>query len=385
MKFSTKVIHSGLKTDPATGAIITPIYQTSTYVQKKPGDNLGYEYSRTKNPTRSALETSISQIEDGKYGICYSSGMGAADAVVKLLKPGDEIIANKDIYGGTYRMFEQVFKNFGLHFKYTDLTDCHNVSKSISSNTKMIWIESPSNPLMDIIDINKIKTMVQHREDIIVVVDNTFATPALQKPLNLGADIVLHSATKYLGGHSDLVMGALITNNQKIYDKLFLITKSCGAVPGPMDCFLALRGIKTLHIRVVKHCENAEKIYNFLSKVEIIENIYWPGNKAHKNHEVAKKQMSHFGGMLSFTLKNNNVQDAINIISSTKLFKLAESLGGVESLISHPASMTHASIPQKEREKNNISETLIRLSIGIEDSSDLIEDLKQAFAKITIS
>ena len=385
MKFSTKVIHSGLKIDSATGAIITPIYQTSTYVQKKPGDNLGYEYSRTKNPTRSALETNISQIEDGKYGICYSSGMGAADAVVKLLKPGDEIIANKDIYGGTYRMFEQVFKNFGLHFKYTDLTDCHNVSKSISSNTKMIWIESPSNPLMDIIDINKIKTMVQHREDIIVVVDNTFATPALQKPLNLGADIVLHSATKYLGGHSDLVMGALITNNQKIYDKLFLITKSCGAVPGPMDCFLALRGIKTLHIRVVKHCENAEKIYNFLSKVEIIENIYWPGNKAHKNHEVAKKQMSHFGGMLSFTLKNNNVQDAINIISSTKLFKLAESLGGVESLISHPASMTHASIPQKEREKNNISETLIRLSIGIEDSSDLIEDLKQAFAKITIN
>ncbi len=379
MKFGTKVIHSGLETDPSTGAIITPIYQTSTYVQKKPGDNMGFEYSRTKNPTRSALEKSLASIESGKFGICYSSGMGAADAIIKLLKPGDTIISNNDIYGGTYRMFEQVFSNFGLNFDYIDLTNTQNLNNAITNNTKLIWIETPSNPLLEIIDIQAISQLVRKNKDIIIVVDNTFASPALQNPLQLGADIVLHSATKYIGGHSDLIMGAIITNNQKLYDKLFLITKSCGAVPGPMDCFLALRGIKTLAIRMEKHCKNAVKINEFLSNLEEVNQIYWPGRKTHKNHDIAKKQMLHFGGMLSFTLKNDSFEDAVQIISSTKLFKLAESLGGVESLISHPASMTHASIPKKEREKNNLSDSLIRISIGIEDSEDLIKDLKQAF------
>ena len=379
MKFGTKVIHSGLETDPSTGAIITPIYQTSTYVQKKPGDNMGFEYSRTKNPTRSALEKSLASIEGGKFGICYSSGMGAADAIIKLLKPGDTIISNNDIYGGTYRMFEQVFSNFGLNFDYIDLTNTKNLNNAITNNTKLIWIETPSNPLLEIIDIQEISQLVRKNKDIIIVVDNTFASPALQNPLQIGADIVLHSATKYIGGHSDLVMGAIITNSQELYDKLFLITKSCGAVPGPMDCFLALRGIKTLAIRIEKHCKNAIKINEFLSNLEEVSQIYWPGRKTHKNHDIAKKQMLHFGGMLSFTLKNDSFEDAVKIISTTKLFKLAESLGGVESLISHPASMTHASIPKKEREKNNLSDSLIRISIGIEDSEDLIKDLKQAF------
>jgi len=382
MKFGTKVIHSGLQTDPSTGAIITPIYQTSTYVQKKPGENMGFEYSRTKNPTRSALEKSIATLENGEFAIFYSSGMGAADAIIKLLKPGDTIISNNDIYGGTYRMFEQVFSNFGFNFEYTDLTNTNNLNPLLSRNTKLIWIETPSNPLMDIIDINAIKEIVKHRKDILIVVDNTFATPVLQNPLDLGADIVLHSATKYLGGHSDLIMGALIINNSELYDQLFLITKSCGAVPGPMDCFLALRGIKTLDVRMAKHCENAIKINEFLSSIEMIDRIYWPGRESHKNHKIAKKQMRKFGGMLSFTLKNNSFEDAIKIISNTKLFKLAESLGGVESLISHPASMTHASIPKEEREKNNLSDSLIRVSIGIEDPEDLINDLKQAFDNI---
>ncbi|MBF25132.1 MAG: cystathionine gamma-synthase [Flavobacteriales bacterium] len=382
MKFGTKVIHSGLKTDVATGAIITPIYQTSTYVQKKPGENLGYEYSRTANPTRTALEQSIASIENGKFAICYSSGMGAADAIIKLLKPGNTIVSNKDIYGGTYRMFEQVFTNFGLKFKYTDLKNPKNLLDEINSETKLIWLETPSNPLLEIINIKAIKKLIDKRKDIIIVVDNTFASPALQNPLNLGADIVLHSATKYLGGHSDLVMGALITNNKTLYNKLFLITKSCGAVPGPMDCFLALRGIKTLDVRMQKHCKNAHKINQFLSNCSKIGNIYWPGRRNHPNHLVAKKQMKDFGGMMSFTLKNNSFNNAVKIIKNTKLFKLAESLGGVESLISHPASMTHASIPKKEREKNNLSESLIRISIGIEDHEDLIKDLSQAINKI---
>ena len=383
MKFGTKVIHSGLKTDTATGAIITPIYQTSTYVQKKPGDNLGYEYSRTANPTRSALEQSIASIENGKFSICYSSGMGAADEIIKLLKPGNTVISNKDIYGGTYRMFEQVFSNFGLNFKYLDLKNPDNLLKGLTEDTKLIWLETPSNPLLEIINIKAIKKLIHNRKDIIIVVDNTFASPALQNPLNLGADIVLHSATKYLGGHSDLVMGALITNNNVLYQQLFLITKSCGAVPGPMDCFLALRGIKTLGIRIKKHCENAHKINDFLNNCEKIKKIYWPGRPDHPNHIVAKKQMRDFGGMMSFTLKNNSFNDAIKIIQNTKLFKLAESLGGVESLISHPASMTHASIPKEEREKNNISDSLIRISIGIEDYEDLINDLSHAINKIT--
>ena len=382
MKFGTKVIHSGLQTDPSTGAIITPIYQTSTYVQKKPGDNMGFEYSRTANPTRSALEANIAAIENGQYAICYSSGMGAADAIIKLLSPGDEIIANQDIYGGTYRMFEQVFSKFNLHFNYADLSDSNSIKSKISKNTKLIWIETPSNPLMNIIDIKAVKEAIASFKNIIIVVDNTFATPVLQNPLDIGADIVLHSATKYLGGHSDLIMGALVLNNQVIYEKLFLITKSCGAVPGPMDCFLALRGIKTLNIRMMKHCQNAIEINTFLSTVPQVDTIYWPGRKDHPNHLIAKKQMRKFGGMISFTLKNNSFDKAITFISATKLFKLAESLGGVESLISHPASMTHASIPKEEREKNNLSESLIRISIGIEEPEDLINDLKQAFSRI---
>ena len=377
MKFGTKVIHSGLKTDPSTGSIITPIYQTSTYVQKKPGENNGFEYSRTSNPTRTALEDSISSIECGRYSICHASGMGACDAIVKLLKPGDKIISNNDVYGGTYRMFEQVFKNFNIDFEYTDLTNAENLDEIICINTKMIWIETPSNPLLNIIDIKKIKSKIEGTE-ILLVVDNTFATPALQNPLNLGADIVIHSATKYIGGHSDIILGALITNTKTIYEKLFLITKSCGAVPGPMDCFLALRGIKTLDIRVKKHCENAKAINDFLSTRKEIKEIFWPGRAEHKNHKIAKKQMKDFGGMISFNLINDNFSDAVSIITNTKYFKLAESLGGVESLISHPASMTHASIPKDERDKKNLKDSLIRLSVGIEDHSDLINDLKNA-------
>jgi len=384
MKFGTKVIHSGLEIDPSTGAIITPIYQTSTYVQQKPGENMGFEYSRTANPTRSALEKNIAALENGKYAICYSSGMGAADAVIKLLHPGDTIISNQDIYGGTYRMFEQVFSKFNLNFKYVDLTNPNNLKKNITDNTKLIWLETPSNPLMSIIDIDQIRRDIStySKQKIIILVDNTFATPVIQNPLDLGADIVLHSATKYLGGHSDLIMGALIMNNRKIYDKLFLITKSCGAVPGPMDCFLALRGIKTLNIRMLQHCQNAAQINDFLSNIKSVDKIYWPGKEDSKNYIVAKKQMKYFGGMLSFSLKNDSFEDALKIITNTKLFKLAESLGGVESLISHPASMTHASIPQKERQKHNLSDSLIRLSVGIEDAVDLIDDLKQAFNKI---
>ena len=377
MKFGTKVIHSGLKTDPSTGSIITPIYQTSTYVQKKPGENNGFEYSRTSNPTRTALEDSISSIECGRYSICHASGMGACDAIVKLLKPGDKIISNNDVYGGTYRMFEQVFKNFNIDFEYTDLTNAENLDEIICINTKMIWIETPSNPLLNIIDIKKIKSKIEGTE-ILLVVDNTFATPALQNPLNHGADIVIHSATKYIGGHSDIILGALITNTKTIYEKLFLITKSCGAVPGPMDCFLALRGIKTLDIRVKKHCENAKAINDFLSTRKEIKEIFWPGRAEHKNHKIAKKQMKDFGGMISFNLINDNFSDAVSIITNTKYFKLAESLGGVESLISHPASMTHASIPKDERDKKNLKDSLIRLSVGIEDHSDLINDLKNA-------
>ena len=384
MKIATKVIHSGLEIDPSTGAIITPIYQTSTYVQKKPGDNMGFEYSRTSNPTRTALENNIAALENGKHCICYSSGMGAADAIIKLLSPGDTVICNQDIYGGTYRMFEEVFSKFNLNFKYIDLTKSENLKEVLTNDVKLIWLETPSNPLMSIIDIQKIRKYVNQysSKNTLIIVDNTFATPIIQNPLDLGADIVLHSATKYLGGHSDLIMGALIMKRTSIYNKLFLITKSCGAVPGPMDCFLALRGIKTLNIRMLQHCQNAIKINQFLSTVKHIDTIYWPGRKNHLNHAVAKKQMKYFGGMMSFTLKHDSFKNAIKIITHTKLFKLAESLGGVESLISHPASMTHASIPKEERIKNNLSESLIRISIGIEDVDDLINDLKYAFNKI---
>ena len=344
---------------------------------KKGEKHLGFEYSN-QNPTRSALEKSIAAIENGEFAIYYASGMGAADAIIKLLKPGDKVISNNDIYGGTYRMFEKVFTHFGIEFEYTDLTNLDTLCDRICDRTKLIWIETPSNPLMSIIDIKKIHQIAHKKSNVMLVVDNTFATPALQNPLNLGADIVLHSATKYIGGHSDIILGALITNNHKLYEQLFLITKSCGAVPGPMDCFLALRGIKTLDVRMQRHCENAKQIVEFLSSQKEIQHIYWPGNKNHKNHNIAAKQMKGFGGMISFSLLENSLKTAKKFISSTKLFKLAESLGGVESLISHPASMTHASIPKSEREKNNLSDSLIRISVGIENSEDLINDLNNA-------
>ena len=382
IKFDTKVIHSGLETDPTTGSIITPVYQTSTYVQSRPGVNKGFEYSRTANPTRTALEKSIADIENGKYAICHSSGMGAADAIIKLLNPGDEIISNKDIYGGSYRMFERVFSKFNLNFKYVDLTKADNLNNHLTKKTKLIWVETPSNPLMNIIDIVEIKKIINKNKNIILVVDNTFATPALQNPLDMGADIVLHSVTKYLGGHSDLVMGALVLNNKRLYEELFLITKSCGAVPGPMDCFLALRGIKTLYVRMQKHCENAKKIVNFLVNNKHIEKVYWPGLKNHPNHKIAKMQMRDFGGMVSFELKKNNLKQATSLLSNLKLFKLAESLGGVESLISHPYSMTHASLSKEQKKINNITEGLIRISIGIENHEDLINDLINGFNKL---
>jgi len=377
MKFGTKAVHAGVKPDPATGAIMTPIYQTSTYVQAAPGDHKGYEYSRASNPTRSALETAIAALENGKYGLCYASGMGAADAVIKLLRPGDEVISTNDLYGGSYRMFTQVFAHFGIKFSFVNMGDLAEVEAAISEKTKMVWIETPTNPTINILDIKGITALCQSK-DIITVTDNTFATPYCQNPLELGTDIVLHSITKYLGGHSDVVMGGLVTNREDLRERLFFIQKSCGAVPGPMDCFLVLRGIKTLHLRMRQHCENGLKIAEFLNEHPKVDRVYFPGLESHPGHEIAKKQMRAFGGMLSFTLKGDVMEEAIQLMSNSKLFALAESLGGVESLIGHPASMTHASIPKAEREAAGLKDTLIRLSVGIEDAEDLIEDLRQA-------
>ena len=377
MKEATKYIHAGAEPDPSTGAIMTPIFQTSTYVQEAPGKNKGYEYARSQNPTRTALERAFAEIENAKYGLAFSSGVAATDAVIKLLEPGDEVICANDMYGGTYRLFTKVFEKFGIKFIYVDTTKVSNISSAVTGKTKLVWLETPTNPLMNITDINAVAAITKPNH-ILMAVDNTFASPYLQNPIDLGADIVMHSVTKYLGGHSDVIQGSLMMNNPELRDKLYFIQKSCGAVPGPMDCFLVLRGIKTLHVRMKAHCENGAKIAHWLRSHPKIGKVYWPGFEDHPGYAVAKKQMRDFGGMLSFVLKNDSVEEAMRVLSSTKLFSLAESLGGVESLINHPASMTHASIPREERIKNGLSDSLIRLSIGIEDADDLIDDLQAA-------
>jgi len=379
MKFGTKAIHAGQEPDPTTGAIMTPIYQTSTFWQESPGKHKGYAYARGKNPTRNALEKCIAALENGKHGLCFSSGMGAIDAVAKLLRPGDEVITGNDLYGGTYRMFTKVFANFGIKFHFIDLNDANNISKYINANTKLIWIETPTNPTMQIVDIAACSE-ISKKNNLILAVDNTFASPYLQNPLDLGADIVMHSVTKYLGGHSDVVMGALVCNDDKIYDQLAFIHNSCGATPGPQDSFLVLRGLKTLHLRMKAHCENGKVIAHFLRNHPKIEKVYWPGFPDSPNHEIAKKQMRDFGGMISIVLKNADLNETFRIASSFKVFSLAESLGGVESLINHPATMTHASIPKDEREKVGVVDNLLRLSVGVEDIEDLIEDLENALA-----
>ena len=377
MKKATKFIHAGAHPDPSTGAIMTPIYQTSTYVQEAPGVHKGYEYARSQNPTRFALEEALAVIEEGNYGLAFASGVAATDTVMRLLKPGDEVIAANDMYGGTYRLFSKIYEKFGIVFHYVDMSSMSNISAKINSNTKLIWAETPTNPLMNIADIKAIATVAKENK-LLLCVDNTFASPALQNPLTLGADIVMHSATKYLSGHSDVIQGSLVINDKALRDELYFIQKSCGAVPGPMDCFLVLRGIKTLGIRMERHSQNGEKIAHYLKAHPAVKKVYWPGFEDHPGHEIAKAQMKSFGGMISFELKNDTLEAARKLLSSTHLFSLAESLGGVESLINHPASMTHASIPREERIKNGLSDTLIRLSVGIEDADDLIADLEHA-------
>jgi len=377
MKFATKTIHAGQKPDKSTGAIMTPIYQTSTYIQESPGKHNGYEYSRTGNPTRSALERNIAGLENGKYGLCFGSGLAAIDAIIKLLNPGDEVISTNDLYGGSYRIFTKIFAKYNIKFHFVDMSDLNNISKLISSKTKMLWTETPTNPMLNIVDISAL-SKVAKKHDLIFVVDNTFATPYLQRPIEHGADIVMHSLTKYMGGHSDVVMGAIVCNDDDIAEKLYFIQNSCGAVPGPMDSFLVLRGIKTLHVRMQRHCDNAKEIAEFLNKHPKIQTVYYPGLTTHKNHEVAKLQMKDFGGMMSFSLKGDSLDDAIKIVSNTHFFTLAESLGGVESLCGHPATMTHAAIPKEERLKSGVTDSLIRLSVGIEDVDDLIYDLKSS-------
>lgn len=377
MKFGTKAIHAGVHPDESTGAIMTPIYQTSTYVQDGVGNHKGYEYSRTLNPTRHALEKNIAAIENGQYGACFGSGLAAIDCVIKMLNPGDEVISTNDLYGGTYRIFNTIFAKYGIKFHFVGMTDPAAVEALVNENTKMIWVETPTNPMMNIVDI-KAMAAIAKKANAMLAVDNTFATPYLQNPLDLGADIVMHSVTKYLGGHSDVVMGALVCNDEAIANEMYRIQNSSGAVTAPMDSFLVLRGIKTLHLRMQRHCENGEKIARFLVDHPKVDKVYWPGFESHPNHEVAKEQMRGFGGMISFTLKGNVLQDALDLVKKVEIFALAESLGGVESLIGHPATMTHASIPKEEREKTGVVDTLIRLSVGVEDAEDLIEDLKQA-------
>jgi cystathionine gamma-lyase len=381
MKFGTKAVHAGVEPDPSTGAIMTPIYQTSTYVQESPAKHKGYAYARGANPTRNSLQKSLAALENGKFAICFSSGMGATDAVIKLLNPGDEVITTNDLYGGSYRMFRRVFEKYGIKFHFIDLTKTANIEPLVNKNTKLFWLETPTNPLMNIIDI-KACVDIARKNKIIVAVDNTFASPYLQNPLDLGADIVMHSVTKYLSGHSDVIMGALVMNDENLYKELAFIQNSCGAVPGPQDSFLVLRGVKTLHLRMERHCFNGKKIAEFLKNHPKVKQVYWPGFADHPNHEIAKKQMHDFGGMLSFTLKDDSLDKATQLMESVELFALAESLGGVESLINHPASMTHASIPKEERVKNGLVDSLIRLSIGVEDVEDLIADLTQALSKV---
>lgn len=381
MKFNTKTIHGNQKHDPSTGAVMPPIYQTSTYAQVSPGNHKGYEYSRTANPTRTALENAFASIENGKFGLAFGSGLAAIDCVMKLLSPGDEVISTNDLYGGSYRIFTKIFENYGIKFHFIGMENAGNIENYISEKTKLIWVETPTNPMMNIIDIEA-ASQVAKKHNVLLVVDNTFATPYLQNPLDLGADIVMHSATKYLGGHSDVVMGALIVNDKELANKLYFIQNSCGAVCGPMDSFLVLRGIKTLHVRMQRHCENGKVVAEFLQNHPKIEKVYWPGFESHPNHEVAKKQMKDFGGMVSFVVKGNKMNDAFKIVENLEIFTLAESLGGVESLCGHPASMTHASIPKEEREKTGVVDSLIRLSVGIEDKDDLIADLEQALSLI---
>lgn len=377
MKFGTKAIHAGVHPDEATGAIMTPIYQTSTYVQPEIGVNKGYEYSRTKNPTRDALEKNIAAIENGKFGACFGSGLAAIDCVIKMLNPGDEVISTNDLYGGSYRLFKTIFEKYGIKFHFIQMENAAHIEEYINENTKLIWVETPTNPMMNIIDIVATAAIAK-KHNITLAVDNTFATPYLQNPLDLGADIVMHSATKYLGGHSDVVMGALVCNDEKIAKEMYRIQNSSGAVTGPMDSFLVLRGIKTLHLRMQRHCENGEKIARYLAEHPRVDKVYWPGFESHPNHEIAKTQMRGFGGMISFSFRGNKIEDALKTVKRVTVFALAESLGGVESLIGHPVTMTHASIPKEEREKAGIVDSLIRLSVGIEDIEDLINDLEQA-------
>ncbi|NBN97819.1 MAG: cystathionine gamma-synthase [Flavobacteriia bacterium] len=377
MKFATKAIHEGVAPDPATGAIMTPIYQTSTYVQEGVGNHKGYEYSRTLNPTRHALEKNLAAIENGKFGACFGSGLAAIDCVIKMLNPGDEVISTHDLYGGSYRIFKTIFEKYGLVFHFVDMTDVQNIQAKVNPKTKMIWVETPTNPMMNIIDI-KGAAEIARAAGAWLCVDNTFATPFLQSPLDLGADIVMHSVTKYLGGHSDVIMGALISNDETIAHEMYRIQNSSGAVTSPMDSFLVLRGIKTLHLRMERHCYNGEKVANFLAAHPKVDQVFWPGFSSHPNHEIAAQQMRGFGGMISFTLIGNQLEEALEVVKKVKIFALAESLGGVESLIGHPATMTHASIPKQEREKSGVVDSLIRLSVGIEDVEDLIADLKSA-------
>ena len=377
LNFNSKTIHGGQMPDKAYGAVMPPIYQTSTYAQTTPGGHRGYEYSRSANPTRAALENSLASIENGNYGLAFASGLAAMDAVIKLLNPGDEVISTNDLYGGSYRLFKQVFEKYGIKFHFVGMRNAGTIENHINGNTKLIWVETPTNPMMNIIDI-KIVAKLAQKHSILLAVDNTFATPYLQTPLDLGADIVMHSATKYLGGHSDVVVGALVVNDKTLADQLYFIQNASGAVCGPMDSFLTLRGIKTLHVRMQRHCENGEAIARYLAAHPKIEKVYWPGFEEHPNHEIAKRQMRGFGGMISFVTKGNSYEEAIKIVERLQVFTLAESLGGVESLAGHPASMTHASIPKEEREKSGVVDALIRLSVGIEDSDDLVADLEQA-------
>ncbi len=377
MKFNTKTIHGGQEHDKAYGAVMPPIYQTSTYAQSTPGGHKGYEYSRTHNPTRHALENAFASIENGNFGLAFGSGLAAIDAIIKLLKPGDEVVSTNDLYGGTYRLFTKIYEAFGIKFHFIGMENADKIEGYINENTKLIWVETPTNPMLNIIDIKSV-SKVAKKHNILLAVDNTFATPYLQRPLDLGADIVMHSATKYLGGHSDVVMGALIVKDKELADKLYFIQNASGAICGPQDSFLVLRGIKTLHVRMQRHCENGKAVAEFLANHPKIEKVYWPGFETHPNHDIAKSQMDDFGGMLSFTTKGNDYDASVKIVEKLKIFTLAESLGGVESLSGHPASMTHASIPKAEREKTGVIDSLIRLSVGIEDVDDLINDLKQA-------
>ena len=377
LQFNSKTIHGGQQPDKGYGAVMPPVYLTSTYAQSTPGGHQGYEYSRTHNPTRTALETALASIEDGTHGFCFGSGMAAIDAVIKLLSPGDEVISTNDLYGGSYRIFTKIFEDFGIKFHFVDMQDPANVAEKINDKTKLIWVETPTNPMMNVVDIEAMHKLVVSKE-ILLGVDNTFASPYLQQPLTMGADIVMHSATKYLGGHSDVILGALVVRDVALAERLSFIQNASGAVCGPLDAFLVLRGIKTLHVRMQRHCENGEKIAHFLANHPEVAKVYWPGFPTHPNHEVAKRQMNGFGGMISFVLGDDSLKKATQTVEQLHLFTLAESLGGVESLAGHPASMTHASIPKSEREKSGVVDGLIRLSVGIEDSDDLIEDLKQA-------